>query len=70
MDVPISVVAAMDDPVDTELLSTTDVSFPCMIAVRVPLANGTSITMTDYASVGKTWDETSRCAVWMPTPEE
>lgn len=70
VDVPISVVAAMDDTVDTELLSTTDVSFPCMIAVRVPLANGTSITMTDYASVGKTWDETSRCAVWMPTPEE
>ena len=70
VDVPISVVAAMDDTVDTKLLSTTDVSFPCMIAVRVPLANGTSITMTDYASVGKTWDETSRCAVWMPTPEE
>jgi hypothetical protein len=41
-----------------------------MIALAVKKTDGSTMLLTDYASVGKTWDETSRCAVWLPTPEE
>ena len=41
--------------------------YPCMVQVNVPLLNGEHITLTDYASAGKTWSEESRVAVWMKT---
>ena len=56
-----------DGTVDATLLSAADMPYPCMIALRIPQTDGTTVTLTDYASVGKTWDESSRCAVWLPT---
>lgn len=70
VDTPICPNEADDGTVEAQLLNTDDMPYPCMIAVSVPLKDGTAITLTDYASVGKTWDETSRCAVWLPTPED
>ena len=44
----------------------TDASpYHCMVQVDVPLTNGRKITLTDYASSGRTWNEQSKIAVWM-----
>lgn len=70
VDEPVRIAEREDGTVDAELLPVDGMPYPCMIALRVPQTDGTTVTLTDYASVGKTWDETSRCAVWLPTPEE
>ena len=33
--------------------------------LEIPLADGTRMTVTDYASAGKLWRQASRMAVWM-----
>ena len=35
------------------------------ICVSVPLADGSTVRLIDYASAGKTYDETSKCAAWL-----
>lgn len=35
------------------------------LCLAMPMANGSTIRLIDYASTGKTWDESSRCAVWL-----
>lgn len=35
------------------------------LCLVMPMANGSTIRLIDYASTGKTWDESSRCAVWL-----
>ena len=70
VDAPVRIAEKEDGTVEAELLAVSDMPYPCMIAVRLPQTDGTTVTLTDYASVGKTWDVTSRCAVWLPTPEE
>ena len=40
--------------------------FPCQFACALPDAQGGSIALVDYASAGKTWDERSRMAAWIP----
>jgi len=39
--------------------------YPALVALEVPLADGTRMTVTDYASAGKLWRRESRMAVWM-----
>ena len=39
--------------------------YPAQVALEIPLADGTRMTVTDYASAGKLWREESRMAVWM-----
>ncbi len=68
---------SVDDPVDIKVNEngTVDVTFPendiapyeHMIEVNVPLANGETFTVTDYASAGKLWTEESKMAAWMLT---
>ena len=70
VDEPVRIAEQEDGTVAAEPLSVSDMPYPCMVALRVPQTDGKSVVLTDYASVGKTWDETSRCAVWLPIPEE
>lgn len=62
---PVSVLCGEDGRIDAEPLAETP--FPCMAAFSVPQTDGTFFPAADYASVGKTMDERSRCAVWFPT---
>ena len=36
------------------------------VAVALPTTDGKTVRLIDYSSCGKTWDKTSRCAVWLP----
>ena len=40
-------------------------NFPVMLELAIPLAGG-DVTVIDYASAGKTWDEASKMAAWLP----
>lgn len=35
------------------------------ICLELPIANGSSVRLIDYASAGKTWTDESRCAAWL-----
>ncbi len=43
--------------------------FPVQGAWEVQCEDGSWLKMIDYASAGKTWDETSRMECWMPTED-
>lgn len=68
---------SVDDPVDVRVNGDgyVDVEFPesdiapyeHIIEVLVPLADGTKMTVTDYASAGKLWTDESKMAAWMLT---
>ena len=45
----------------------SDVDFKHFCAFKVTEANGNTFKMVDYASAGRTWDESSLVTVWMPT---
>lgn len=47
--------------------STAD--FDRIVELDVPLVNGGSFKVIDYSSAGKTWDENSKCACWLPTSD-
>ncbi len=70
VDEPICPAEMWDGTVSATLLDPASVPYPCHVAVSVAQQDGTSIILTDYASVGKTWDKDSRCAVWLPISEE
>ena len=63
VDEPIRVKVSDGGLVD--VCSTETSAYPNIIAVKVPLENGTYMTVTDYASAGKLWTEESKMAVWM-----
>lgn len=42
------------------------IPYPCLFAERLTFG-GESIVLTDYSSVGKTWDSASECAAWIPS---
>ncbi len=50
----------------TELLEPDAVNFETVCAVKIALSNGKSMTLVDFSSAGKTWDERSLHEVWMP----
>ena len=68
---------SVDDPVDICINDSdcVDISFPDkdiapyehILEVRIPLRNGDFMTMTDYSSAGKLWNEESKMAVWIRT---
>ena len=70
VDDPVQIAETADGMAMATLVDTDQIPYPCMIALAVEKTDGSSLLLTDYASVGKTWDETSRCAVWLPTPED
>ena len=49
-------------------MPTNDIApYKHIIEVRVPLTDGSTMTVTDYASAGKLWTEESKMAAWMLT---
>ena len=66
VDTPIEVTVGTDGYVDTTP-TNRKTPYPCVVEVLVPLADGTQMLVTDYASAGKTWSEESKMAVWMLT---
>ena len=63
VDTPIDVLRDGDGGV---LASVTENSlFPTLVTVSLPLVGGGEITLTDYASAGKDWNNGKRIAVWL-----
>ncbi len=66
---------SVDDAVDIKInddgyvdvdLAQAD-TYPNILAVNVPLEDGKTMLVTDYASAGKLWSDESKMAVWMLT---
>lgn len=64
---PVSIIVNDDGYVDVEMPIKDIAPYKHIIEVRVPLINGSSMTVTDYASAGKLWTEESKMAAWMLT---
>ena len=66
VDDPITVKVEADGTVNVK---TTQESLPYnyIVAAKVPLADGSEMTVTDYASAGNLWSNESKMAVWMLT---
>ena len=65
VDVPITVKECTDGTVETEFPIKDTAPYRHMVEVLVPLENGQKMTVTDYASAGKLWNENSKIAAWM-----
>lgn len=68
-DALVAVAADAEGVVAASEVETNKISYPCMISLDINQKDGSTFRVTDYASVGKTWSEASRCAVWLPVPE-
>lgn len=64
MDGPLPIQIEDDDTVSAAL-TTGRAPFETLVELNVPLTDGTTVTLTDYASAGKTWSEDSRMAAWI-----
>jgi len=53
--------------IDVCINDKTEAPYLNIVEARVPLCNGESILVTDYASAGKLWSEENKMAVWMLT---
>ncbi len=67
VDDPIEVAVGGDGYVDATIPTAPVAPYPCLIEVTVPLANGSAMHLTDYASAGKLWNDDAKMAVWMLT---
>ncbi len=67
VDDPIAPVVQKDGLVCADGHLEQPVPYPHMIALRIPLKDGSYQTVTDYASAGKLWTEESKMAVWFLT---
>lgn len=66
VDDPIEVKINTDGHVDT-ILCANKSPYPCIVEALIPLADGTQMLVTDFASAGKKWNDESKMAVWMLT---
>lgn len=70
---------SVDDPIEVKINKdeTVDAIFPAapknvydsLLEMQIPLADGSYMTVTDYGSAGKLWNDESKMAVWMFTKE-
>ena len=67
VDDPVTVVVNKDGYVDVELSKQETAPYQHILEVEVPLKDRRKMTVTDYASAGKSWDEQSKMAAWMLT---
>ena len=44
-------------------------AYDCLLEMQLPLTDGSYMTVTDYGSAGKLWNDESKMAVWMLTKE-
>lgn len=66
LDEGISVEISDEGAVDV-VESEKEIPYPCMVKFEVPLKDGKTITLTDYASAGKKYEQNTQIAVWMLT---
>ncbi len=62
---PIAPITDEDGYADAAL--TEDIAYPHIVGAVIPLKDGKSITLSDYASSGKTWSDESLMAAWILT---
>ena len=67
VDDAVSVKVNDDGYVDIKIHETKTAPYACITEAEIPTADGGSFTVTDYASAGKLWNNTSKMAVWMNT---
>ena len=68
---------SVDDPIEVKINAneTVDAIFPaqpknaydCLLEMQLPLTDGSYMTVTDYGSAGKLWNDETKMAVWMLT---
>ena len=62
VDDPVDIKIKDDGFVDAIIPETESAPYEHEIEVQVPLTDGTMMTLTDYSSAGKTWEEDSKMA--------
>ena len=67
VDEAISVKVDKKGYVKVKLPEKDSVAFDHIVEAQIPLRNGKSMTVIDYASAGKLWSEESKMAAWMKT---
>ena len=67
VDEPMSFAVQPDDTIEAILPKQDIAPYEHMVEVCVPLTDGRTVHLTDYASAGKTWNTDSKMAVWMLT---
>ena len=65
VDEPVEIAVGKDDYVDVAFPETDKAPYKHIVELQVPLADGSMMTVTDYASAGKLWNEESKMAAWM-----
>lgn len=65
VDEAVDLLVQEDGYVNVEFPQKEIAPYEKMVEVVVPLADGESIHMTDYASAGKLWNEDSKMAAWI-----
>lgn len=70
VDDPVSI-RVVDGYVDVEVTDAAagTAGFENILEVRVPLEDGSKMTLVDYSSAGRTWTEESKMAAWILTKE-
>lgn len=66
VDDPVSVKINDDGYVDA-LITEKKIPYDCIVKADIPLLSGEYMTVTDYASAGKLWNNECKMAVWMLT---
>lgn len=66
VDTPVTVKVNADGCVDATFPETDIAPYEHIVEVKIPLDEG-EITLTDYASAGKLWNEESKMAAWILT---
>lgn len=67
VDKPVKIKVNKDSYVDAIIPDLKTAPYECIEEVKVPLETDGYITLTDYASAGKLWNEESKMAVWILT---
>ena len=65
VDVPADIKIEDGGYVDVIIPKESKVIYPHIVETDIPLTNGKYMTLTDYASAGKLWNEQSRMAAWI-----
>jgi DUF1680 family protein len=66
VDEPVDIAIGEDGYVVAEKCEK-EIAYKSILKLDIPLKDGTRMTVTDYASAGKTFNEESKMAVWMLT---
>ena len=67
VDDPIDVAINKDETVSATVSAVGKAPYPALLEMQIPLTDGREMTVTDYGSAGKLWNESSKMAVWMLT---